>query len=230
MRSPTAARVCGVVGQLIALRFELGIGQLPVFTDHGDGIGRAGGLLGDELMHTLVARILFASVVPFGDVLPPLGFAEPGKRGDGLSRIGDHALEQNPQMLQPAFDGGEVEQVGVEVAVENQSVIGFDHIEKQVEVYEALRTGIDLHFQAGELEASADPFQVELHFDKRKPAGVALDAQLLNQAAVGIILVIVGIEQGAPFLLEHGRNVGSRRWCCEPAGSSRSGRRANRFP
>src|SRR5258705_1695706 len=52
------------------------------------------------------------------------------------------------------------------------------------------------------MEIRAHIFEFELHFDEWQTALIAAELQIANQGAVGVGLVIVGIENGALYLLK----------------------------
>src|SRR5258708_2726153 len=83
-----------------------------------------------------------------------------------------------------------------------KSLVGLQNIDEHVEIYRGLWIRIDLHLQSWKIEIRAHLFEIELHFDEWQTARIAAELQMANQGAVGVGLVIVGIEDGALYLLK----------------------------
>ena len=100
-------------------------------------------------------------------------------------------------MVEPAFDRRWIEQLAVVIAIENQTFLRLDHVEKQVEVHKTLGTSIDLDFQPGErqIRPACHTLQVKLHLHEREPGRIAPQPELLDQASVRVVLVLVSIQQ-----------------------------------
>ena len=92
--------------------------------------------------------------------------------------------------------------IGVVIDVQGYAVGALDRVDEDVKVDEALRVGIDDGDEAGEVEACAYLFEIELDFDQRKAAGVASDGQLPDETAKGVVLVVVGVEDVGAHLLQ----------------------------
>ena len=78
-----------VVGQLIGLGVQFPVGQLSVPKHDRHPVGRALGLLLEQLMHAAVAGIIAGRVVPLDQELPALLLAHERQLRSALVRIGD---------------------------------------------------------------------------------------------------------------------------------------------
>ena len=105
-------------------------------------------------------------------------------------------------MAAPALDGRFVEEAGVVVAVEPELVAAIDEVEEEIHVDMGLRIGAEVDGEAVELEAGADLLHIELHFDERQPRRLALNLELAQQRSVGVVLMILRVEQLLASLLE----------------------------
>ncbi len=81
-----------------------------------------------------------------------------------------------------------------------------DNVQEQIEVDETLCIGIHFGAQAGKLHARPYFFQIELDFHERKAAGITRDGQFTDQPTIGVILMVVSIEESLPHLLEEFRH------------------------
>src|SRR5260221_261614 len=117
-------------------------------------------------------------------------------------------LEEDFVAIHPARDGGFIQQSGVVVEIKRQAIFAFDDVEEEIEIDEALGIWVDFDLQAGESEARSNFFEIELNFKKREAAGITRNGEFTDQPAVGVILMIVSVEQRFAHLLEeprHGR-------------------------
>src|ERR1700737_2390653 len=105
-------------------------------------------------------------------------------------------------MAHPARNRFWVEQIGIVITVNHESLIGLDDVEKQIEIHRGLWIWVYFNLQTGEGEILADLFEIELHLDKRQAAGIAAQLQIAHESAVSIGLVILRVEKCALHLLE----------------------------
>ena len=105
-------------------------------------------------------------------------------------------------MTAPALDGCFVEESGVVVAVQPQLVAAIDEVEEKVHVDMGLRVTRKVDVEPVELQTGAHRLHVELHLNQRQTRGVALDLQFTQQRSIGVILVILCVEQLLARLLE----------------------------
>ncbi len=104
-----------------------------------------------------------------------LGLAQDWKTIDLLLSIGCQSPQQSFEVRQPTGDCFEVKESGIVVAIDQKTLVRFDDIDEQVEIYRRLGIRIDLNLQSWEIEICSDFFEVELHLDQRQPARVATE-------------------------------------------------------
>ena len=179
--------------QLPGLFIQLRVGQPGILEPRRNRLGRALGLLRDQLMQAAVLGIVRRRQVPTGQRLPLDIGLHRDRRQRAVGVVGE-PQQQRLEMAHPALDRGLVEQSGIVVAIELQTLGRLHHIQEQIEVHEALGALIHLSLQPLKPQIPAHPLQVELHLDQRQPAGIAGNGQLANQRSVGIALVLVGFE------------------------------------
>jgi hypothetical protein len=110
-----------------------------------------------------------------------------------------HLLEEELQGVEPAPDGLLVEQVGVVLALQRQPAALLHRVEEEVEVLGRARVGAEAGLRPleGERLGGEPGVEVEEDRDERKPAGVAGDGQRADQAAEGVLGVLLRVEDRA---------------------------------
>ena len=160
-------------------------------------------------------------------------FQRPAVRGgehvevlQGSFAIGDDGLDELFECIEPAEDGGLVVEIGVVFALDDEAFVGLHEVEEEVEVDELFRVGFDVEFQTFEVDlVEAVLIDVEDHGNQGHAAGVARQVEFPEQAAEGVVLMVIGFED---LLLDFGGEGAERAVCGgvrgAAAGSSGSGR------
>ena len=86
-------------------------------------------------------------------------------------------------------------EVGVVFALHDEALVGLDEVEEEVEVDELLGVGFDVESELVEVDlVEAVLVDVEDDRDERHAAGITGDRDFFQQAAEGVVLVVVGFE------------------------------------
>ena len=188
--------------QLVCLLVQFRVRQRLITRSQRDGVRRTPGLILENAVDRARPRIVCRRLVPVDKQQLLLSGGEHGYLAGGLCSIIDKRLQDRLQMTAPALDGCFIEKSGVVVAVQPQLVSAIDEVEEQVHVDMGLRVTRKVDVEPVELQAGADSLHVELHLNQRQPRGVALDLQFTQQRSVGVVLVILCVEQLLARLLE----------------------------
>src|SRR5262245_12562286 len=119
--------------QLVGAHVQLGIGQLGLLPDQGDGVRVASGLDLEQLVDALVVRIGASGLVPVDDGLLPLGRGQQRQVGQRQVGGGDGGGQQGLEVAQQTLDGGGLEQVGGVFERADELLVAFVEREGQVE-------------------------------------------------------------------------------------------------
>ena len=105
------------------------------------------------------------------------------------------AFDELFEGVEPAEDGGFVVQVGVVFALDDEALVGLDEVEEEVEVDELFGVRFHIELEAVEMDLIEAVFvDIEDHGNERHAAGIARDVDLAEQAAEGVVLIVVGFE------------------------------------
>ena len=192
-----ALHACGLEagGEGVGTRFECGVGEGFISAADGVACGHFAGLGGNERVERRGAWVVARGGVPSFESQDFFLRAEDRQCGERGFAVGDDAFDQLLEGSEPAADGGLVVEIGVILALDDESLVGLDEIEEQVEIDELLRVGRGVDFQAVKMDlVDAGFVDVEHHGNERQAAGVARQSELLQQRAEGVILVVVSFE------------------------------------
>jgi hypothetical protein len=192
------AEVLQLERERVRARVELGIGHPDVAADDGDGIGRGRGLARDQGLDAQRAIVRERGGIEGGQQRA-LRRRRRERVGERECRLRGAALERGTIELEPAADRRGVEQSRVVLALEVQPAVGLRDVQEHLEVLGVARFADDAHRQAlVRQRAGRDRgVEVEQHRHERQPRRVALDLQLLQQAAERDALVVVRVEHHA---------------------------------
>ena len=119
-------------GELVGALIELAVGEGVRAVGDGDGVGGAGGLLGEELVDAAVARVVGGGGVPLDEDAVALGVGEQRQRGEGLARVGGDGLQEHLEVTGHALDAVRVEEVRVVLEGGAEPLIRAVHEENEV--------------------------------------------------------------------------------------------------
>ena len=127
----------------------------------------------------------------------PLALGEQREIGDALIRLGEDSLQQYPQVLGHAGDGGGVEQVGVvdEGALEASRCLADGQFEFELGDARARVQGPQREPGQGHL-GHGGVQEGEEDLEERRAAEVALGLEFLDELLEGQVLVGIGAEGG----------------------------------
>ncbi len=188
--------------QLIGFLVQLGIGERLIAEGDGDGVGSAPGLLLEDALDRTCAWIYGRGLVPVDEQLLFLRRREDRDLPGGLLCVLYKGLKDGLEVAAPALNGRFVEEAGVVVAVEPELVTAIDEVEEEIHVDMGLGVAAEVDGKAVELEAGANLLDIELHFDQRQPRRLALNLEFTQQRSVGVVLMILRVEQLLTSLLE----------------------------
>ena len=189
-----------IAGQLVGPLIELTVRELLAFKNDGCGIRRALDLLLNQFVQTPAPGIFDPRLIPLHQQLPPFSFIEDGKHGDGLIWIAQHSFDQAFPMAQPASHGGSIEQVNIKSAADAKVFTGVHRLNVEIKEVKALPR--PNQFRAGQSQTMIVAAEVKDQRHQRHAAGIARQVQFLDQAAEGVVLVLVGVKDQAVDLLQ----------------------------
>src|SRR6202034_705216 len=76
-----------------------------------------------------------------------------------------------------------------------------DEVEENIHIHACLGIAEEIDGQAAEVKRGADLLDVHLEFDQLQARRIARDLELPQQRSVGVVLVVVSIQQGAASIL-----------------------------
>ena len=145
-------------------------------------------------MRQCLVRNGHIGLVPGLDQFLTLGLAEHAQLAQPFLGVGGDTQQKRLVVLQPPLDRSRVEQVGVVVALDAETVWALDDIEKQVEVQRVLRIAFAHELDARELRGSRIAIDVEEHFDQRRSAQTSRHFQMLKNAADSALVMVVAVQ------------------------------------
>ncbi|GAA3475283.1 hypothetical protein GCM10018965_098360 [Nonomuraea roseola] len=171
---------------------QLGVGELLALHGlHGDRVGRALGLLGDQVVQRQ-PRVRRGGRRPVVEHPPALLVRHERQLRQPQPGIGGHGGEQEPVGAGQAGDALLVEQLGAVLEPEPCALTRPDDVHAQVELGGAV----------GEAPPDLQRQQVEAHLEEGGAAGVAFRLERLDQPVEGRLRVVERLEHGRPHPLE----------------------------
>ena len=190
------------VRELVRLGVEIAVGEVRAF-EGKRGRVRRGCRLGFE---PLVQGAVFGEMrrlgAGFRGEAALFGFGEQRDAPERERRLRGDGCKKGRELLQPAVDGGGVEQIGVVVALEQQPARAFAEVEEKVEVESALGVPVAGEGEVPERRRAGVAIEVEDDLDQRRATRGAGNAQGPQNAAERGLVVIIRVKDFAPDLTQ----------------------------
>ena len=182
-RFRAGAQILQLTGQRLGTLVQLLVREPVGSTNQRRGLRRALDLRLEKLMDAGVPGIIGGGIVPFDHDLVPFPFAQQGEiveRSLGMAdTFGQHLFE----LAQQTQDRRVVEQFRAVITIERQALVGFRHVEVDVEIGEATWIAGDGSGQPVEIQRAPCPADVEGHVGQRHSVWVAGEVQFADEAA-----------------------------------------------
>jgi hypothetical protein len=188
-----------VGGEPVGPRVQLGIGDLLISVEQGDGARGPGRLRLEELMDAAIARVIGRGVVPLNQESAALRVTHEREGREAPSRVRGDTLEQSLEVSEHATHGGVLEEVGAVLEAAEESLVGLGHFDGQVELRGAT---VDVQLvkpQAGQVEdLPGSVLEDEHHLEQGRVAQAPRHVERLDDLLERHLLVAVGVERDLP--------------------------------